>query len=829
MSMRRIRVDQTNWRVAVCVAASLMTGVLLAVWFRAMDAVAGRTLHTGLMFWACAILGLALGYGVAAFACRSGRKRGEGMLSLLFLALAASVIAQGVCTSRLVVAWQAVLNALTRRETQYLSLLFRTGLLFAGVPALAVGASARAALQMFRQDAGEARAGTAVALGALLMLLLASVGVGIGAGMLIPWMGFGLLRGAALWFSVLAGLLLVRGAWAILPVVAVGLALLLAGPVKLDADLAAGVFSRLVHRDSGFAHGRPVFARQTRHHAVAAYEDADYGFVFAQDGRPMLFGNRFHTARTLTAYVPLLLRPFCARVALFGPEAGFYLPFFARVGVKDLSVGGCDETVLKLAAAADEHLTGAQVDVTRLLRCRARIAPQQAYDLIMLAGEPMWMRGTGKTYSAGFFTRCRAALAPGGLVALHLDGRALSARRFAAVTRQFARVFPNMQLWCTGTYDWVLVGADGMIQTPADQMLACFERQAVVRDFARAGVLALPEALACMVCDGAGAVPWLERTGFESGTANAWRLPRFVFGTEAPDDLLTPHALEPVRQKTLDWLVPGEMDVGVYQAIREKTLLCADARTLAARALAQTSAGRGEAGLSDARAAAKLNARDPLLTHLAESLELEGRRRIAIGEFKGGLKCYENLLSFSPGSGHSHYGMGFCLRASGDNETAYLHFARAVAAAPGQIGYRKELAQVAASIGEFAEADRQYEEILLREPDHADALYRYATCLAAKERTDRNMTRALALAERACQITAWKNREFAYGLANLYMDAGRVLEGMGLKRRLNEGGAPAVGKSGMNEPENRTRNAQRSMSNAQMLDENERTDERTRP
>jgi len=52
------------------------------------------------------------------------------------------------------------------------------------------------------------------------------------------------------------------------------------------------------------------------------------------------------------------------------------------------------------------------------------------------------------------------------------------------------------------------------------------------------------------------------------------------------------------------------------------------------------------------------------------------------------------------------------------------------------------------------------------------------------------MVRSLALAEQACRVTAWRNREFAYGLANLYMDAGRVLEGMGLKRRLNEGGTP---------------------------------------
>jgi hypothetical protein len=72
VSMKGIRVDPASWRVAVCVAASLMTGVLLAVGSRAMDAAAGRTLHTGLMFWLCTVAGLALGYVAAALACPSG-------------------------------------------------------------------------------------------------------------------------------------------------------------------------------------------------------------------------------------------------------------------------------------------------------------------------------------------------------------------------------------------------------------------------------------------------------------------------------------------------------------------------------------------------------------------------------------------------------------------------------------------------------------------------------------------------------------------------------------------------------------------------------------
>jgi tetratricopeptide (TPR) repeat protein len=416
------------------------------------------------------------------------------------------------------------------------------------------------------------------------------------------------------------------------------------------------------------------------------------------------------------------------------------------------------------------------------------LSPKKNYELIFLAPEPAWMRGTGGMYGAGMSRRCRAALAEDGLVALHVDGRGLSEKRFAAIVRDFAREFPHMQLWCTGAYDWLLVGGAAAIQTQADKTLALFERDAVGKDFVRAGVFSLPEAAACMVCDGAGVSPWLERTGVETAFANMRRAPFFAFGL-GMENRVTPFALEACRQNTLDWLAPGGMDADVYEAIRDKAAQCAEARVLAARATARMGAGQGGEALADARAAAALNPRDPLLTQLAESLELEGRRRIAIGEFKGGLKCYENLLSFSSGSARAHYGMGFCLRAGGDNETAYLHFARAVAGAPEQTGYRMELAQVAATVGEYGEADRQYQEVLAREPDNMEAKFRYAKVLAVKERPDKDFAKALKLAEEVCVKTDWKQAEYAYGLADLYMDAGRVLEGMGLKRRLKEGTA----------------------------------------
>ena len=778
--------DKGVLRVAVYAAASLMFGALPAVWLRILDAVAGRTVYSLTVCAGLSMAGLAVGFAGAGLLFRKVRRTDAALCAVLLLA-GCCLAVQLAMSNGIVDGWQRILNDLSRSAAQYGTTLVKTAAFLVFLPSLLAGCAVRLPLMAFLRSP-ERQRGQALTLTVLLGVLPASVGYGLAAGMFVPWVGVeGMMRLAAIWFGVLASCaLMARGAWSVLPFLVVAGVLAGLNPRGRVSLLTDGVFSRLVHRDSGFARGTPMFTHRSRHHTVSVYDDVDYNFVFSLDGRPVLFGNRFHTARTVTGYLPLLLRPECKRAAYFGPEAGFYLPFSARAGVAEIAYAGADPDVVKLALAADSYLVGDGGDVTEKAHRGATLSPKENYDLVFLASEPVWMRGTGAAYSRGLFKRCRGALSDDGIVALHLDARALSPKRFATIARLFAQEFPDMQIWCTGAYDWLLVGGKKAFLVPVDKMLALFEREAVVRDFARAGVLSLPEVLACLLCERPGLTAWLERTGTEMPCKSAWFAPLSVFGAGVHS--LKPSDLEPCRQRVTGWLQPGAVDDGVCLAIRAKTEQCVGARALSVIALAETSKGLGDAGLSAARAASKLNSRDVLLMQLAETLELEGRRRIAIGEFKGALKCFENLLSFAPGTARAHYGMGYSLRANGENESAYLHFARAVAAAPEQTGYRMELAQVALMIGEFAEADRQFQEVLKREPNNPDALFRYARGLSAKDRPNKDMEKAVKLAEKACVVTRWNNREYAFGLANLYMEAGRVMEGMGLKRRLKEAG-----------------------------------------
>lgn len=782
--------------VVWAVAAQWALGVQTAAWMRVLDALAGRTCLGWLSAAAAVLAAFIAGASAAGLVFRKVHAPARFFPALFLLAAAAACLLLGRADFA-VKAWRHLLVDAGRTPSSLFALLIGTSIFFFAPAGLLSGCFARMTeLTRLRAPIRDAR--PAAALFLLTCALPFAVGCWPSGGCLAAAAGpAGLTRGLVWAFCVLAvcSVFTARGGrgpfrlkHAALLLAAVALGALLTGRARSRGPkaplLSSGAFGLLIHRDTGFAPGRPLAEYRSRRHALSLYADPDYRFVLSCDGRPVLFGNRFHTARTLSAYVPLLLRPRAGRAAVVGPEAGRYLPFFRRAGIADLSYARADPLCVRLELAADAFLTG-RPDAPAP-RPGAALKKGAGYDILFLAPEPVWMRGTCGSYGRGFFRRCRAALATDGIAALHLDTRALSAARFATIARAFLDAFPHAQFWCTGRYDWVLAGAAAPLSASASDMLALFDRRNVSRDFARAGILSLPELFPSLLCDAAAIRPWLDRSPSERAWQSAWRLPRLALGDGCFPLRLS--QVEGARRRSLAWLARGTLDEDLYLAIRNKTDRNTDARSLAALALTEIETKQSRAGYDAARDAAKINPRDILITHFVETLELEGRRRIALSEFRGAAKCYENLLAFDHDLGIAHYGMAYCLRAEGDSRGALEHFTRAVRAMPRQTGYRLELAQTAAALGRRRDAEAQYREILRLEPDNPEALFRYAQSLAAEDREDRDFRRAVPMMEKACALTGWRVSEYAFGLADLYMDAGRVMEGMGLKRKLKARG-----------------------------------------
>ncbi|MCL1921147.1 MAG: tetratricopeptide repeat protein [Kiritimatiellaeota bacterium] len=763
--------------IAQGIAGALLAGIVLGAWQQVLDVLAGRTIHALLGFWGAAALGVAAG---ALVVCAVNRKArwNAGCAAGAFFLLGAWLVALLALSGTLQGGWHHLQLSAYRSFGMYAGMIAKT----AGACVLVPSVLASCLVQ------GGQVGGRAERVAGWCCVAL---GYGAASCLCAYLPPEALTRNAAVAFGLLAGTAVLRkcgrlsGAWvfsAVLPfVLIVGLALGLL-PGKQGNPLSAdGRFGRLAYRDSGFGKGTPDAVFTAHGRVVTRYTDADYLFVGALDGRALLFGNRFAATRMSTGYAPLLACPRAESVALVGAECGVYLPLFLRAGVECVTVEApprlTEPFVAMDARSATNVLWQTKHKGYGPLRAKA------IYSIIFVAPEPVWVRGSARVFSIDRLRRYRNALLDSGVVALRVDGRGLSEARFAAIVKDFMSVFTGVQVWSTGALDWVLLGGKREITEALGNVIDLFDNDAIFLDWVHAGNMGFSEMLASMVCDAQSLGAWLEGAGTEGAWAAAWRAPERVI---AGKNVLAT-ALAGAYQPRAAWLTRGGGgDRDAYDDVMLHVVKARHARTHALRMLAATVAGDQGETLAAARDAAAFTTHDALLLQMADRIDLEARRHIAIGNFKAALACFENIVSFSGATAHTHHSMGYCLRVTGDMENAYRHFARAVGAAPEQTAYRLDLGMAALAMGEYAEADRQYREVLKREPENAKALLLSAKALTASGRPDKDFDQAVRLAERAYELSGRKNDEIAYGLADIYIDAGRSLEGMGLKYRLQE-------------------------------------------
>ena len=183
-------------------------------------------------------------------------------------------------------------------------------------------------------------------------------------------------------------------------------------------------------------------------------------------------------------------------------------------------------------------------------------------------------------------------------------------------------------------------------------------------------------------------------------------------------------------------------------------------------------------------AAAKVNPRDPLLGNLADSLDLEARRFLRLGNINGALHCYENRLLIRPNVVAAVHNFGVCLKKAGHWAVAARIFTKAVTMDPLTDEHRYEMVETCAASGLEDVATRQLEVLMKRHPDDPALKLRTARLLTVDSNKARDTARAIALAEEAVRLTGWKDRAYVQGLADVYIASGRTVMGMGLKKKM---------------------------------------------
>lgn len=371
------------------------------------------------------------------------------------------------------------------------------------------------------------------------------------------------------------------------------------------------------------------------------------------------------------------------------------------------------------------------------------------------------------------------------LPALRIDGRLLSLARLKGMLGEFRERFGAYKFWCIGRYDYLVTPS---CRVSADRLLAIFDDPKSFARFAEAGIYSAADLYACYVGTDYEVEPALAGVSAYGPLRGAITAPRLAFSPPPGGDLVPvrPALVTPMDARPVDGLEPGTLDTDIFGSLTNRIAAVQAARRQALRGLDAADMGLATNALDHWASAAKVNPRDPILRNMADSLDLEGRRRLRVGDVNGALRCYENRIVVSPHDVAAIHNFGVCLKQGGHPEMAARIFLKAVTMDPRTDEHRIEFVGCAAASGHLDAASRQMEVLLARHPKDPKLMLRAARLLALEKNPLRNETRAVRLAEEAATLTKWRNRAVVQGLADVYIETGRVLMGMGLKKRMKE-------------------------------------------
>ncbi len=485
---------------------------------------------------------------------------------------------------------------------------------------------------------------------------------------------------------------------------------------------------------------------------IAHRADADFpeGGVTTMDDRPVDTGYRFRHVRLYPACIAMLLKPSARSARVIGAEATFYRKPFEGAGLQVLEATNTSS----------------------------------AAEIVLVASQPDWLKGTDFP-TANDWSGIVGGRAPDGLVALHIDARRLSRGRLKGILSAFRAAVGPYLLWCIGAHDYVVTGA---ADVSADKVYDLFANEKAAEAFATAGIYTPSDVFTCYMGRDVEIEPGLKEVPVAERQTVSWKDARQSLGELSEKDaafvrasVLTPYYIPP-----MPWFQRGEAESEVFARTTNGITVVQAARREFLAGFDDIGKGISTNALARWTTAAKISPRDPLLRGLVDVVDLKGRQFLRAGNVKGALGCFEKLLLISPDDPAIVHNYGVCLKKGGQMEMAAQVFARAVELDPETDAHRLELVECCAASGHEYDAVRVLDVLILRHPDDPALKLRAAKLLSMRKPKVRNTDRAVRLAEDAAVQTGWKDRAYVLGLADVYIECGRVMDGVHLKRKMKD-------------------------------------------
>ena len=465
------------------------------------------------------------------------------------------------------------------------------------------------------------------------------------------------------------------------------------------------------------------------------------------DDMPVDTGYRFRHIRLYPACIAMFLNPSAQSARVVGTEAAFYRKPFETAGVKVL-----------------EGVDGAPADI------------------VLVATKPDWLTGTD--FPTGDAWRRLAGLrAKGGLVALHIDMRRLALGRLKGILAEFRATFGPYFMWCIGANDYVVTSATGLT---ADKLYDLFAGEKASEAFAETSIYTPSDVFACYMGRDVEIEPGLQKVPVAVRKTVTWKEARQELETLSAKDVsyVRPGVLTPYYIPPMPWFTKGDAEPDVFADTTNAMKVVQAARREFLAGFDDISEGVSTNAIERWAVAAKVNPRDPVLCGLVDVVDLKGRQLLGVGNVNGALGCYEKLLLIRPNDAAIVHNYGVCLKKGGQMEMAAQVFARAVELDPATDEHRVEMVECCVASGHEDVAVQVLDVLMQRHPDDPALKLRAAKLMSIRNGKARNTDRAIRLAEDAAAKTGWKDRAYVFGLAEVYIECGRVKDGVMLKRKM---------------------------------------------
>ncbi len=175
---------------------------------------------------------------------------------------------------------------------------------------------------------------------------------------------------------------------------------------------------------------------------------------------------------------------------------------------------------------------------------------------------------------------------------------------------------------------------------------------------------------------------------------------------------------------------------------------------------------------------------DEAITQLKEAVRISpkfalarsnlGKVFLKQGKVNEAIVCFKEVLRIRKDLPDAHYYLGLAKVKQERHDDAITHFSEALRLKPDYINARLHLGYTLFKLGRIQPAVEHYYKILQLKPDHLQALNALAWVLATSNDVKiQKSINAVEFAERACELTDYKNPEVLDTLAAAYAVAGR--------------------------------------------------------